>query len=189
MKKVLILVGLLAFCTMAQAQSFGGKLGINMASISGSTDATSKIVFHGGLWALFKPTDKFGIMPEVVYSSQGCGIKGSSAKVNLSYINVPLMFNYYFNENFFMQAGPQVGFLMSANLEDTGGNTDIKQYMTSTDISIGIGAGGQWDKFLLNARYNIGMNDVISDAAYKAAVGLSGTLTNSVIQISLGYKF
>jgi hypothetical protein len=189
MKKLKLLVALLCVSAAVHAQSFGLKAGMNSTTISGSSLATSKIAFHVGAWGEFKMAEKVSIMPELVYSAQGSAITGSSDKVNLSYLNIPVMLNYYMTDNIFIQAGPQIGFLMSAATESTGGSTDIKQYLSSTDFTLGFGLGGQWDNFMANFRYNLGITDTIADENFKQSIGVTGSMTNSVIQISLGYKF
>jgi len=84
-----------------------------------------------------------------------------------------------------LQAGPQFGFLTSATGPDpTGvvsGSVDIKSYLKSSDFSIALGAGFDIKKFVIDARYNLGISEVNDSAGSTAA-------KNQVFQLSVGFK-
>src|SRR5690606_23136345 len=130
MKRItLTLLGLVAFSTSALAQQevkFGPKAGINLANLSGDVEDNKMLIgFHVGGFAEIKFNDKFAIQPEIVYSAQGTKMEYSEtimgitataeADTKLNYINVPIMAKYYVAPSFAIEAGPYVGFLMSAN--------------------------------------------------------------------------
>ena len=52
--------------------------------------------------------NRFSFQPELLYSGQG-------SSVNLNYLNIPLMAKYNLTKEFSLEAGPQIGFLLSAN--------------------------------------------------------------------------
>jgi hypothetical protein len=77
-----------------------------------------------------------------------------------------------------LQAGPQFGFLTTAEID----GEDVKELYKKSDVSVGLGAG--WDLpfgLTIDARYNLGLSK-INDGAADSAV------KNQVIQVSLGYK-
>lgn len=182
MKKTLFTVFAFLFVVIAYSQQFGLKGGLNVSSIGGdSQGSSSKTSFHVGLFMLAPISDKVKIMPELVYSSQGASISSTPLKANYNYINVPVMFNFYPIEKFFLQAGPQLGILASAELTDGTTTQNVKSQLKDTDFSLGLGLGADLPKVLLNARYNLGLSS--------SSKSTTGSFPNNVIQISIGFKF
>ncbi len=182
MKKIILTaVAVFAFSfANAQDAKYGVKGGLNMASNS-EDGASSLVAIHLGGFAEFKINDKFAVQPELIYSAQGAKFSdaGVSTTFNLNYINIPVMAKYYVADAFSLEAGPQIGFLMSAK----NGSLDYKEFCNSTDFGINLGAGYDLnEKMTLGFRYNMGMSDVLKDQQ-------TGTSQNSVIQLSFGYKF
>ncbi len=87
-----------------------------------------------GVVAEIMVSDMFAVQPELIYSSQGSDYEESdegfdfSGTVKLDYLNIPVMAKYYVAEGFSVEAGPQVGFLLSAKDEYDGGEEDIKDF-------------------------------------------------------------
>jgi len=194
MKKLLLLVSIVTFGfsnSYAQDIKFGVKAGGNIATLTGDVeDLKSKFSFHIGGVAEIPITDKLSFQPELLYSSQGAeydegldfgGISANS-KINLDYINVPLMAKYYVIENLGVEFGPLVGFLISAEEDYDGETVDVKDDLKSIDFGLAAGANYELD-FGLNfgLRYNLGLAD-ISD-------GSDDKLHNGVLQVSVGYFF
>lgn len=200
MKKqiLLIAVAIFSFSVMqAQDVRFGAKAGVNFASIGGDfTDGVDGTTgFHiGGLVELML-TDNFSVQPEVLYSAQGAeseetdgGITVTS-KLKLDYINIPIMAKYYVTEGLALEAGPQVGFLASANSEvEFGGETeetDISDFTSGLDLGVGAGASYRLDMgVFFGARYVLGLSN-IND--YDGSDDVKQQ--NNVIQVSVGYSF
>ena len=125
------------------------------------------------------------------YSESGfkAGIK--DAKVSMNYINVPITANFYLFKGFALKAGIQLGFVADAkmkyttygNIPDTDfdGETEHEQDIKDTkmDISIPIGLSYEYDNFVFDARYNLGISKVADGVDYK----------NRVLQLTVGYKF
>ncbi|QED36773.1 PorT family protein [Antarcticibacterium arcticum] len=184
----------------AQAQeyfNFGVKGGVNFATLTGDDadelDAKMKTGFHLGVLAEIMISDKFGIQPEVLYSSQGAKSDvamfeefGGNVDVDikLDYIAVPVMLKYFVAPGFSLEAGPQFSFLSKSEIEaEFGGETeteDIKDDTESFDLGAAFGVGyGLPQGFLVQARYVMGFSDVYTDSDAR----------NSVIQLSVGWKF
>ncbi len=176
MKKV-VLVSVLALSVMfVNAQvTFGVKGGVNFATLGGD-DADelegkkSNTGFYLGGLVNVPISSNFAFQPELVYSAnQGAEFRESPLELNYNfgYLNIPLMLQYR-NSGFIAEAGPQIGFLMSAKIKATDGtNTeeeDIKDQMKSTDFGINLGLGYQFSNgFGLNARYTFGMANIIDE--------------------------
>jgi len=195
MKKLFFAVLFTAIAmTSMNAQKFGAKVGLNVATLSGDiTNAKMKMGLHIGAVAEFEITEQFTFQPELVFSMQGTkydnGTDGyyggiDDPRLKLTYINVPLMAKYYLTEALSIQAGPQVGFLMSAKSSASlvGDDVDVKKNMNSLDYGVNFGAGYMMDFGLfIDARYNLGLaNTVDSDII---------TRKNNVISVSVGYFF
>jgi len=218
MKKItLTLLGLVAFSTSALAQQevrFGPKAGVNIANISGKDANDNKMLigFHVGAFAEIKFNEKFAVQPEILYSAQGAkregtrNVMGVNVNTNttskIDYINVPIMAKYYIAPSFAVEAGPYVGFLMSAKTEGTinsmGENVSIesddKDFSNSIDFGVGAGASFNLDNgFFIGARYNLGLSKVGKDNTLNFGdvdINVEALDTkNAVIQVSVGYKF
>ena len=183
MKKIILTAAAVFAFSFANAQDvkFGAKAGLNISSITGddTEELSSKIGFQVGGFAEIKISDKFAIQPELLYSAQGAKFDGGN--LNLNYINIPVMAKYYVADAFSLEAGPQLGFLMSAKAD----GKDVKDGFNSTDFGLNLGAGYDLnEKMSLGLRYNIGLSDIEKDLM----AGESGS-TNSSLQLSFGYKF
>jgi len=207
MKKI-ILSSLLVLAfgfTYAQKAEFGIKGGINSSNFSGDTEGVDfkpRVGFNVGAFAAIKLSEKITLQPEILFSTQGAKAENVTADVNgvnytadiefnLSYINVPVMFKYYVADKFNLEAGPQIGFLTSAETStkvDGFNQTvdqDAKDYFESVDFGFNLGAGYDFtNKISAGIRYNIGLSNV-----WKTQPGDNSESQNSVLSLSVGYKF
>jgi len=188
MKKTILLLAVMAisFTTaMAQDMKFGAKAGLNLAKLTPElTDFRTS--FHLGGMAEFAIAEDFAIQPELLYSGYGAKDQNDSDNneiFKIDYLTVPVLAKYYVIDNLSIEAGPQLGFLLSAKQEDNGETDDLKDITKSTDFGFAVGAGYKFDNGLnLGLRYYMGsdVNDIDEDTdEYK----------NRVLQFSLGYFF
>lgn len=189
----LILVGLLIGFPSLQAQEYfkmGGKGGVNIANIVGDhPDGDLRTSFHLGLVAEMPIFEKLYFGPEVLYSSQGSKA-GDVESLKLDYIQIPLMARYYVSQGLNIEAGPQIGFLISSNVESqvVGGNVDLNDYLSNFDFGVNFGLGYKLvNGLFIQGRYNLGLANIWDDLQ----VGFIEDYkeTNTVIQFSLGYMF
>lgn len=181
MKKRFLIVSLLFIASFgAMSQNFGLKGGLNIANLVGdSKGVSSKTSFHVGLFYLAPLSESVKIMPELIYSSQGAS--AGTTSVNYNYINLPVMFNFHTSEKFFLQAGPQLGVLASADVSSGTSSVSVKDQLKDIDFALCLGLGGEFSKMIVNARYNIGLTSTSKSS--------SGSYPNSVMQFSVGFKF
>jgi hypothetical protein len=219
-KSILLVVAILfgIFSINAQTVNFGAKAGVNFADITGdeSDSFDGRTSFHFGAVAEIPVSEKFYFQPEIIYSEQGSDYKDSETdtdgeytftetaegEIRLGYINIPVMAKYYVTEGLSIEAGPQVGFLISAKNEydytytetslegdftDTeSGEDDIKDYVKGIDFGVNFGVGYKLESGLnFVARYNLGLTDANDDTNYLG----DSTYKNCVIQLSIGYFF
>jgi hypothetical protein len=183
MKKILLLavVTVLGFTNVnAQEIKFGAKGGLNFASISGDNtkgiDAVTS--FNFGVLSEIPISDKFSFQPELMYSGQGYSFNDNT--IALSYLNIPLMGKYYLTKGLSIEAGPQIGFLLSAKNE----KTDVKDSFNTFDFGVNFGLGYKLDNGLnFGVRYNLGLTDInnLDNSSIENK--------NGVFQISVGYFF
>lgn len=189
MKKLLLilLTGFSFAAADAQIQ-FGLKAGASMATFSGDNqnEAKWKIGFSGGGLVAIPLFSDFTLQPEVVYSMQGFKFdeENQKATFNANYLNIPVLFKYNNPTGFFIETGPQLGFLMSAKAKSGGVSVDEKSGFKSTDFSWAFGLG-----YLIpglnagiDARYNLGLSNIIKEDS-------EGKLKNSVFQLGVFYLF
>ncbi|CDF78172.1 conserved hypothetical protein containing N-terminal outer membrane beta-barrel domain [Formosa agariphila KMM 3901] len=186
MKKLLLVAAIAVFGLAnvnAQDIQFGVKGGLNFASIYGdhSSDYDEVTSFNLGVMAEIPVNEKFSFQPELLYSGQGYSLDSDSDKmVELYYLNVPLMGKYYVTKGLSLEAGPQIGFLLSAK-DDKSSATD---YFNTVDFGVNFGLGYKLDNGLnFGARYNLGLTDINN------VDGFSDKNRNGVLQVSVGYFF
>ena len=189
MKKLLLLiVAILALTNISNAQNIGATLGANFANITNVTgddiDQTdSKFNFTASLFAEFMLSDIIGLQPELVFSGQGYKEDNGLRKQKLTYVNLPVLFNYYIKGNFYLQAGSYLGILTNAEMNITGSFGVLGGYnkdkFNSTDFGAIIGTGFKVNKITIGLKYQLGLSDIASDTNVK----------NRVVNISVGYRF
>jgi hypothetical protein len=183
MKKILLVtvIAVLGLTNVnAQEIQFGAKGGLNFASISGDNtgDVDPVTAFNFGLVAEIPISEKFSFQPELMYSGQGYSFNDDT--IALNYLNIPLMGKYYLTKGFSLEAGPQIGFLLSAKND----KTDVKDSFNTVDFGVNFGLGYKLDNGLnFGARYNLGLSDInnIDNSSNKNRIG--------VFQLSVGYFF
>ena len=188
MKKLVLFVFTMVLplsLALGQDIQFGAKAGLNLATIQPDlTDAASRTSIHLGGLAEISILEKFSIQPELLYSGQGATDESDDDEVvKLDYISLPILAKYYVTDNLSLEAGPQIGFLLNAEVEDDGETIDLKDNTKSTDIGFAFGVGYKMESGLnFGARYFLGsdVNDIDED---------SDKFSNRVFQLSIGYFF
>lgn len=199
--KKLFLGAAVAMSSLAFAQQFGVKAGMNVSSLSDDaslSDQKSKIGFNAGVFMNAPLAANFSIQPELMYSQMGdkynqkIGSTTYARSKHLDYITVPVMFQYNATPGFYLEAGPEFGLLVSAKNKFTNetANTTInessnyKDDLNGFNFGLGLGAGYYFTPNVgLTARYVAGLTDVAKDR-------ISGDkVRNNVFQVGLAYKF
>jgi len=150
--------------------NLGVKGGVNFYKIHDDNNTVYDQItgYNLGLMGHIHINSQWAIQPELVYSAQGA--KG----YNLGYINIPVLVQYMFDNGFRIQAGPQVGFLVSSDNENDYNATD---FAISAGVSYVVPATG----FGIDLRYNHGLSDINNSNDVKS--------TNRGIQLGLFYIF
>lgn len=192
MKKIILsAIAIMAFAfSNAQETRFGVKGGLNLSTVvGGDVENTKSLVgFHVGGFAEIHIVEKFYIQPELLFSAQGTKVDGpfEDGDIKLNYLNIPVVAKYYIvDKKFNVEAGPQLGVLLSAKAE----GEDIKDFTRSVDFGFNIGAGYSFtDNLSVGLRYTIGLSP-ISDNDIDNSDDYYNSAKNSNLQLSLAYKF
>lgn len=169
--------------------------------MEGSRDV--KLGFVAGVEGEYQITPMISVAAGLLYSMQGTKWEDLESQtayyramskdrmVNLSYLNIPIVANFYVLKGFALKAGVQAGFLLDSKgketiyddlenreVETSGDIEGIKKF----DLSIPLGASYEFNNVVIDARYNLGLTKVCPGEDNKSS-------KNSVVQVTVGYKF
>jgi hypothetical protein len=200
MKKLMMIAAMMVAAMSANAQNEVGQLtlmpkaGINISTITGSgSDKKSKVGLVAGAEFEYGVAQNFDITAGVLYSMEGAKI--GDAKFNMDYINIPILANYYVVPGLAVKAGIQPAFNVRKKASYNGNTVNIDDVMNEVldwagagvetgvktfNLSIPVGLSYEYQSFVLDARYNIGVTKLFKNADQGR---------NSTFAITLGYKF
>ncbi len=197
--KKLFLTAAVAVSSLTFAQQFGAKAGMNVSTISdeGFDDTKSKVGYYAGVFMNVPVSESFSIQPEVLYNNLGSKVSSTvlgttySSTLNLDYVAVPVMFQYKATPQFYLEAGPEFGFLVNAKQKFDNGSSSIvteldKEDFNSFNMGVGLGLGFDISKNVgLNARYVAGFSDITKESGPAA----DAKNKNNAFQVGLNIKF
>ena len=195
MKKIMMIAALMVAAISANAQNEVGqftlqpKAGINISTITGDGDQKAKVGLVAGVEAEYGVAENFGLAFGVLYSMEGCkrnvdrwgnGVLLGTNKYNynLDYINIPILAQFYPVKGLALKTGIQPAFNVRHKAGGDGSGTI--EGVKSFNFSIPVGVSYEYQSFVLDARYNIGVTKIFKDADQGR---------NSTFSITLGYKF
>ena len=180
-------------CAMAQHEvgsfTLQPKVGINFANMTNMNKPSMRVGLAAGLEAEYYASDIVSVSLGAIYSMQGCKAKNEYVKetLKLDYINVPILANVYVVPGLAVKLGIQPGFCINKKIDgefSTGHEASeklSKDDVKGFDLSIPVGISYEFANFQLDARYNFGLTKAINVE--------KDSPKNSVIQVTLGYKF
>jgi hypothetical protein len=189
MKKICLLaLGITStIFSFSQSAKLGVKAGLNISSlkIEDFDNTDSRLGLHAGLLAHIHLAPSWAVQPELVYSAEGGKVDfggGSEATYKNDYVNIPVMLQYMFDNGFRIEAGPQLGLLVSSKIEDENDNEeDADDVFKTTNVSLGVGLNYlSHSGFGFGGRYNHGISNIAEG---------NGEAKGRVFQISLFYMF
>ena len=199
MNKSLLSIIIIFLVTIgASAQISGGfKGGVNLVSqkwkfsLAGMGSASEKFDgtgFHIGTFLNYQVNEFFSVQPELLYNQLNAEVDRQDWKFN--YISLPVMFGYGLESNkFILQAGPQLGVLISTDPKE------MKEdgYMKSVDFSFAVGATLNLPKIALGIRYCLGMANIADsklEDEFSDALGedVQMEIKNNNLQLFIGIK-
>lgn len=184
MKKLMMIAAMMIAAVSANAQNEVGQVtlkptvGVNFANMT-ADDAEMKVGLAAGVEAEYGVSDALTLSAGLLYSMEGCKVEGTDLKLNLDYINIPILANYYVSKGFAIKAGIQPALNVRHKLSNGDNDADVSN-VKSLILSVPVGVSYEFNSFVLDARYNFGITDMAKE-------GNAGK--NSTISITLGYKF
>jgi hypothetical protein len=174
-----------------------GGLNISNLIVDDVTDRNARIGFHAGVYGQLFSSRAFTIQPEVNFSTKGNkvtynnGLIDQETKINLSYIDIPVLAVFKLGRAAEIHAGAYWAYLVGANLDADGDldndftkvdrdNFDKWDYGLVGGLGFNLGKGAQ-----LGARYNYGLNEIAESAGARRVLG---NTKNSVAQIYLAFN-
>ncbi len=191
MRKLLFSVALIAYAGVS-AQTFGVKGGVNISNVSNLYESQaspkSKTGFNVGFFMNKSISQNLNVQPELIFNSKGLKYKYGTDELN--YISLPIMFQYKFLDNLYIEGGPEFSLLLSAKDKFNGNdnyeaeNIDYTDELKKLDVGLGVGLGYDINQnFGANVRYVAGLTDIWKETTE------GDVAKNSVFQIGVYYKF
>lgn len=210
MKKLFILALLAMFSTVTFAQiTWNAQAGINMSSLSGLDESKMKVGYQVGVGMEYAFTDMWSIRPSLLFITKGAKAEFKEEgwkeehTANPMYLQLPIMaaasFDLSDNMKFVAKAGPYVAFGIGGKykIEETdepeakvdifGDEKDGKYGAKRFDFGLGIGAGLEFGKIMVNLDAMFGLTKVADYYTWENEEKKS--LKNMSIALSVGYKF
>lgn len=175
---------------------FGVRGGMGMATLSGFQNNGLRLGVVGGVFGKYFLNDHTSIIADFNYSMGGqqsekwiTEQRGEHLKVyskyNLHYLNIPILYQYYFTDILGLEAGADFRFCVNANLKTKIGNEQWqKQTLKYNTFDFGFIFGVYTDNlipddnFYVSLRAYFGFLDVVKEV---------GSNKNISVQISVGY--
>ncbi len=136
-------------------------------------DASLTFGLHAGVSVNWPLTGKWAFQPGIHFNMKGAkaegtyGSGGSSTPFSqqdiLTYIDLVLAFQYWINQQVYLELGPELGFLVARKFKETKGGVDYESSGTedANTLHLGIGAGAGYmfgnSGFGVFARYTRGL--------------------------------
>jgi cellobiose-specific phosphotransferase system component IIB len=195
MKKAILA---LAFVALTAANSFavgkpefGVKVGGVDSTLTGDiTNMKSKVGLAAGAFVEIPVVSQLSVQPEVMYVMKGAKVDSSlvDAKYKIDVLEIPVLLKWKFSTESAkvvpsVFVGPSIGFKLSAKEVVEDKSADI-QNIKSTDFGLVFGAGVEFSKFTVDARYDLGLTN-LNNADNKDDYSVK----NAAFLLCVGYKF
>ncbi len=191
MKKIFFLAIInLCFLTYSFGQiNWGYKAGLNISRVRNSShnDYTSNLNFNTGVLSQFKLDKNYFINVEFLLSVKGFNsilIPSGTTATNLSYLTLPVLFEYKTSNKFYFQLGPELNYLIAAKMKNSTIDKSVMDEYKKVDISLVGGLGYNISKKIsLETRYIFGLSQISQESK------IFGSEYNRTFQINLIYWF
>ena len=153
--------------------------------------AKYKVGFAGGAEVGYQVLDWLQASAGLLFSQQGSKyeerkmtdkyeeIKGN---VNMDYLVMPVLANFYVWEGLALKIGVQPGLLLSCKRKVDGNTTDMKEFCKDFQLQVPVGISYDYQKFVLDFRLNIPVNKCCKKEIDDDAM-------NNTVSLTLGYNF
>lgn len=203
MKRILILAYVLISAAAVNAQSLGGRVGVNFSNVIRTGDDDFETEFkpglHAGITIDIPLVDRLSFAPEIMYSQKGYKSSGRTLlgaendySVTTNFIEIPVLLKIGASNGFNIHLGPQISFLTSTTEKFESGDEDYRRTVKAENDNLRKNIIGG----VLGAGFNLGTNTSLTaryalDLQKNNGDGDSETpeFKNQVIQVGLGIRF
>jgi len=198
MKKILMMVAaaMMAVVSVNAQQPVGGMwlkpmVGGTLSTVTKSDDAKMKLGIVAGGEFGYQVAEPFAVSAGLLVSMQGAKMKDNNymrdESSTMTYLNIPVLANFYLTKGLAIKAGLQPGFLLSRKWkgeENVNGKWESfdessTDGMKKVDLSIPFGLSYEISDFVIDARYNLGLTKIVNSNLVDSK--------NSVIMLTIGY--
>jgi hypothetical protein len=203
MKRILILSFVLLSAVAVNAQSLGGRVGVNFSNIIKTGDDDFETEFkpgiHAGITLDIPLVSQLSFAPEIMYSQKGYKTSGTSLlgganeySVTTNFIEVPVLLKLKAGTGFNIHLGPQISFLTATTTSYKTGSEEYRNKIDEENDNLKknliggvIGAGFNFGtRTSLVARYALDFQKNNEDGSSETPL-----YKNQVIQVGLGINF
>ena len=203
MKRIVILSLVLISAVAANAQSLGGRVGVNFSNIIKTGDSDFETDFkpglHAGITLNIPLVSNLSFAPELMYSQKGYKTNGTSLlggeneySVTTNFIEVPILLKIGASNGFNIHLGPQISFLTSTTESFKTGSDEYRRKIKEENDNLKKNILGG----VVGASFNVGSRASLVaryalDFQKNNEDGSSETpqYKNRVIQLGLGINF
>ena len=165
---------------------FGLRGGMNISTMAGDINVSSKIGFNAGLNVDFSIVESFGVQTGLLFTTKGW--KEDDVKANPMYLEIPILasYRYHFTDNLRWEFnfGPYFAYGVGGNYSydgdsygDVFGDNGYKRF----DAGLALGTGVTISKFYVGLQYEFGLANIVDSDHY--------SVKNSNFSIGVGYNF
>lgn len=185
--------------THAQGPVFGVKGGVTLSNLYAGDvdDKNGRVGFNLGVLGRTDPEQPIGLQAELLYTTKGETFIydgffiDQEFKLNLSYVDLPVMVSVRAGEALEFQGGLYAGLLLSSNLTssgDLGTSSDVldKDNFNALDYGLVGGVAFNAGAIQVGARYNYGLSKLASSDEAKAVLG---DAKNAYAQLYVAFGF
>ena len=194
MKKFLMMIAVaMMMATSMNAQTAGEcnfitRAGGNLTTLTNNKDAKLRVGWDIGAAFNLCITDQFAVALDISHDYLGAKSKIADKNLQLEYLSFGPMAKYYATPWLAVQAGPELGFLLTAKLggDKVVSGEKIKDGFKKTELSLPIGVsfepkvGNKGGSLVFDLRYHLGLTKVNKDG---------DSMRNSAFIFTAGYKF
>ncbi len=184
--------------------TFGIKAGMNLSNMTGDLKGDAKIGFNAGVTLDFAMTPDVYLMTGLQYSLEGT--KDGNAKMNFSYLKLPVHVGYKMpvseNIKFVIHVGPYLAYAVDGkyklgSVSVDAFNEDLENMFgfkyRRFDLGIGLGVGVEISKVYLDLGYDLGFINRINMEDNTWSIDNTGVSDpngkNMNAYLTVGYKF
>lgn len=186
MKKLLCLICVAMFAVTASAQvTWNMKGGFGVATCYGSDTEDLKVHPVGkiGVGLEYPLSSNVSLMPSLEFAWKGTEMKGTNFKLDLYYLQLPVVFAYRMNLadawNMTLKAGPYAAYVVSDKFKypdyNVSGSSDAKKF----DAGLDAGVDFEYHRFVFGVEAEMGFMKLYS----------GGNIKNLAFYATLGWKF